>query len=125
MDARKIIREFYQQFEKMDPEALFPLFAPNARVESPTLGKKEAQAFYRELFSKSRRFKVIIHDIFINPDNPQRAAAFVKFGWETKQGDAMTFEGVIIFEMNPEGKILLVQIIYDAQLAREALRKVG
>jgi len=125
MDARKVIRDFYQQFEKMNLEALLPLFAPHAMVESPTLGKKEYQLFYRELFSKTKRIKVVIKDIFVNPDKPQRAAAFVNFNWDTKHGDAMTFEGVVIFEMNPQGKIQLIHIIYDAQLARDALRKVG
>jgi len=125
MDARKVIRDFYHHFEKMDLEALLPLFAPNAMVDSPTLGKKEAQPFYRELFSKSKRFKVVINDIFVNPDKPQRAAAYVNFSWETKQGDAMTFEGVAIFEMNPQGKIQLIHSIYDAQPARDALRKAG
>jgi hypothetical protein len=125
VDAKKIIRDFYQHFEKMDLDALLSLFAPHARIESPTLGKMEAQPFYRELFSKTKRFKVVIKDIFINPDKPQRAAAFVNFGWETKQGDAMNFESVTIFELNPQGKIQMIHIIYDAQPARDALRKVS
>lgn len=98
---------------------------PKQPEESPTLGKKEAPAFYRELFSKAKRFKVVIKDIFVNPDKPQRAAAFASFSWETKHGDAMTFESVTIFEMNQQGKIQMIHIIYDAQLARDALRKAG
>lgn len=126
MDSRKIIRDFYHHFEKMDIEGLIPLFAPHAMIESPTLGKKEPRTFYRELFSKTKRFKINIKDIFVNPDKPHRAAAFLDFGWETKHGgDLMTFDGVVIFEMNPQGKIQHILIIYDAQAAREALRKVG
>lgn len=126
MDARKVIRDFYHYFEKMDIEGLIPLFAPHAMVNSPTLGKKEAPAFYRELFSKAKRFKVVIHDIFVNPDKPNRLAAYTNFSWETKQGEAMTFEGtVVIFELDPQGKIKFIHIIYDAQRARDALRKAG
>ncbi len=125
MDARKIIRDFYQHFEKLDLAAVLALFAPHAMVDSPTLGKMEAPAFYRELFSKSKGFKVILKDIFVNPDKPHRAAVFTNFTWQTKHGDKNTFEGIVIFEMNPQGKIQNVQIIYDAQQAREALRKVG
>jgi hypothetical protein len=75
MDVKKIIQDFYHHFEKIDLNGLLPFFAPHAMVESPTLGKMEAHAFYRELFSKAKRFRVAIKDIFINPDKPQRAAA--------------------------------------------------
>jgi ketosteroid isomerase-like protein len=125
VDARKIIRDFYHQFEKMDLEAILSLFAPHAIAISPTLGKKEIEPFYRELFAKSKRNKVVIKDIFVNPDHPQRAASFSSWGWETKHGEIMTFEVVVIFEMNTHGKIQQIQIIYDAQAARDALRKEG
>ncbi len=125
MDARKVIKDFYHSFQKMDIEALIPLFAPHAMVESPTLGKMEAQSFYRELFSKTKRFKAVLKDFFVNPDNPHRVAAFGDFGWETKHGDNMNFESVVIFDMNQQDKIQMIHIIYDAQLARDALRKAG
>ncbi len=125
MDARKTLQDFYRHFEKKDLEGLLPLLAPHAMVDSPTLGKKEALAFYRELFSKTKAFKVIIKDLFVNPDKPHRVAAFTTFTWETMHGDKNSFETVVIFEMNPQGKIQHIHIIYDAQPAREALRKVG
>lgn len=126
MDARKTIRDFYHHFEKMDLNGLLPLFAPHAKIESPTLGKKEAEPFYRELFSKTKKFKVDIKDIFVNPDKPHRAAVFLSFGWEPKNDNhMMSFQGVVIFEMNPQGKIQSIQIIYDAQAARDAMRKAG
>lgn len=123
MDIRKIIQEFYHDFEKMDLEKILSCFAPHAMVESPTLGKMEAHQFYRELFSKAKRFKASIKDIFINTDKPHRAAAYADFGWETKQGEVMHFESVCIFEINEHGKIKMLHIIYDAQRAREALLK--
>jgi ketosteroid isomerase-like protein len=123
MDSRKIIKDFYHQFEKMDLDGLLSLFAPHAIAISPTLGKKEIEPFYRELFTKTKRNKVVIKDIFVNPDHPQRAAAFTSWGWETKHGEIMTFEVVVIFETNPQGKIQQIQIIYDAEAARVALRK--
>jgi hypothetical protein len=125
MDIRKIIQDFCKHFEKMDLEGLTPMFAQHAIVESPTLGKMEAVPFYRELFSKTKRFKAAIKDIFVNPDKPQRAAAFIDFGWVTKEGDDMGFESVVIFEVNQQGKIQMLHIIYDAQRARDALRKAS
>ncbi|HEY2811224.1 MAG TPA: nuclear transport factor 2 family protein [Rhabdochlamydiaceae bacterium] len=125
MNVKKIIQDFYHHFEKKDLDGLIALFAPHARVESPTLGKMEAQPFYRELFSKTKHFKTTMKDIFINPDNPHRAATFLSASWETKNGDVLAFESVVIFEMNDQGKIQMIHIIYDAQRAREALRKVS
>jgi hypothetical protein len=37
----------------------------------------------------------------------------------------MAFESVVIFELNREGKIQTLHIIYDAQRARESLRKAS
>lgn len=125
MDTKKVIREFFHHFEKMDVEGMLPLTAPHAIAISPTLGKKEIKSHYQELFSKSKRIKIVIKDIFINPDNPLRAAAFFSWGWESKHGVVLTFDIVIIFEMNAHGKIQEIQIIYDAQAAREAFRKEG
>jgi len=125
MDARKVIRGFFDHFMKMDLDGLLSFFAPDALVESPALGKMEVESFYRELFSKTKRFKGEVKDIFVNPDNPQRAAAFGKYNWETKHGDTLIFESVVIFEMNQQNKIQMVNIIYDAQQARDALRKTG
>src|SRR5690348_10941203 len=123
MDVRKIIQEFYHHFEKMDLEKILSCFAPHAMVESPTLGKMEAHLFYRELFSKAKRFKATLKDIFVNPDKPHRTAAYADFGWETKEGHMMYFESVCIFEINEHGKIKMLHIIYDAERARMALRK--
>lgn len=125
MDMRKTIRDFYHHFEEMDIDGILSLCAPHTMVESPTLGKKEVKPFYQELFSKTKRIKTVLKDIFVNPDKPQRAAAFASFNWETKHGDNMNFESVVIFEMNQQGKIQMLHIIYDAQQARDALRKAG
>jgi hypothetical protein len=125
MDARKVIRGFYDHFMKMDLDGLLSFFAPHAQVESPALGKMEVKSFYQELFSKTKRFTGELKDIFVNPDNPRRAAAFGKYSWETKHGGTLTFESVVIFEMNQQDKIQMVHIIYDAQQARDALRKTG
>lgn len=125
MDVTKIVKDFYAKFEKMDLEGVLPLFAPNAMISSPTMGKKTPPVFYKELFSRTTRIRVVIKDILLSPENPNRAAAWTNFGWELKQGDNMTFEGIVIFEINAQGKIESLIVIYDAQLAREALRKAG
>jgi len=125
MDSRKVVRDFYHVFEKLDLKGLLPFFAPHAMVSSPTLGKKEAAPFYRELFSKTKRFKVMIKELFVNPDNPHRIAAFVNFTWETKESEVMVFEGVVIYEITPQGLIQNIEIIYDAQRARDAWKKAG
>jgi hypothetical protein len=119
----KTIRDFYNHFEKMDLDGIVTFFTSHATVESPTLGKMEARPFYRELFSKTKHLKTHIKDIFINPDNPHRAAVLGSLSWETKQGDTTHLESVVIFEFNPQGKIEMARIIYDAHKAREAFRK--
>lgn len=125
MDRRKVIRDFYHHFEKMNLEGVLALFDPRAMVHSPTLGKKDAPKFYREMFSKSKQIKVVINDIFINPDQPHRLAAFTNLRWKMKDGEDVNAEVIVIFEINAEGKIQMVHIIYDAQAARDALRKAG
>lgn len=120
MDARQMIRDFYREFEKQNLKGVLSYFAPHAMIHSPTLGKKEAQIFYQELFSKTKNSNVVIKDLFVNPDNPRRVAAYVSFTF-ARNGFSHSFDGVSIFEMNSHEKIQQVEIIYDAQKAREAL----
>lgn len=120
MDHRKTVREFYHAFEQMDFESVMSHFAPNGKVHSPTLGNMEAGPFYKELFSKTTHIKITIKDLLLSAEN-SRVAAFVDCSWKTKSGDSLMFEGVVIFDLNSQGKIQLVRIIYDAQRARDAL----
>ena len=96
-------------------------------VHSPTLGKKEASVFYPELFSKTNQIKLVIKDLFVNPDNPHRLAAYVNFAmtWKGEEGRSAIFEGVAIFDLNAQGKIQLVEVIYDAERAREEMAKIA
>ena len=122
MDSRKVVRDFYREFEKQNLQGVLSHFAPHAMVHSPTLGKKDAQSFYKELFSQIKPTKVVIKDLFINPEKPHRVAAYVSFTF-AKNDFSHTFDGVVIFELNSHEKIQLVEIIYDAQKAREIWTK--
>lgn len=121
MDAKKVIQEFYREFESMNLKGVVAFFAPHAMVHSPVLGKKDPQAFYAELFSLTKAIKINLKDIFVNPDKPHRAAAYLTFTMETKKRESMSFDGVVIFELNAQGKIQSVEIIYDAERARKAM----
>lgn len=124
MDSRKIIRDFYHAFEKLDLEGILPLFALEAKIHSPTMGTMDPEPFYRDLFHKTKRIKVVLKDIFVNPDKSFRAAAYINMTWEIKVGSPVVFEGVMIFEMTPQHKIRQIDIIYDAARAREVLAKL-
>jgi hypothetical protein len=127
MDYRKVAREFYREFEKMNLKGVLSFFAPHAMVHSPTLGKKEASVFYAELFSKTIQIKVVIKDLFVNPDNPHRLAAYVNFEmtWKGEAKRSGMYEGVAIFDLNAQGKIQHVEVIYDAERAREEMAKIA
>ena len=95
MDYRKVIRDFYREFEKMNLKWVLSFFAPHAMVHSPTLG------IYPELFSKTNQIKLVIKDLFVNTDNPHRLAAYVNFAmnWKGEEGRSARFEGVAIFDL--------------------------
>lgn len=127
MDYRKVVRDFYREFEKMNLKGVLSFFAPHGMVHSPTLGKKEASVFYPELFSKIHQIKLVMKDLFVNPDNPHRLAAYahIAMTWKGEEAGAAIFEGIAIFDLNAQGKIQLVEVIYDAERAREGMAKIA
>jgi hypothetical protein len=120
MDFRKVVRDYSREFENMNTKGLLAFFAPHAKIHSPVFGHKDPSAFYAEAFSRTKSIKVDIKDIYVNPDRPHHLAAHLTFKWELKTAPAMDFEGVVLYDLSPQGKIQRIDIIYDAERARHA-----
>lgn len=103
-------------------DSLVSLFEPNGVVFSPIYGNKSVLDFFNGLASDTNNSKLKFKGFFEEP-NSNRFALFFNYGWEMANGNASNFDVVDIFELNKEGKIRTLQIIYNAGQSAALLNK--
>jgi len=103
--------------QKADYEQLMQLFASDAVVLSPLYGKRPAAAFYKDLFADTQQSELTYLTTFTDPTERKIAVNFL-YRWTLADGAVTTFDCVDIFELDENGKIKLLKIIYDTAKTR-------
>lgn len=121
MKKEKIINEYFHGLEAASYEKVIRLFAKDAIVYSPLYGKIEAQKFYKDLFADTNDSKITLKNVFINPQNPNVAAAHFFYDWTLKDGSKAPFECVDVFTFDDKSDLIkTLTIIYDTAKTRKA-----
>jgi len=124
MSKESVVRAYFQGLERGNYDDVIKLFAPRAIVYSPLYGKIEATQFYKEIFSDTRRSQIVLKNTFVNPMNPDVAAAHFVYAWTLKDGMDVRFECVDVFTFAPGSDLIIsLTIIYDTYHTRKEFMK--
>lgn len=111
-------QQYFQSLQAGDVEAICQLFAADGMVDSPLYGQKHHRDFYTELMEDSGTSTIEMKRIFSDPESGDLAIWF-RYDWGLDNGERVVFEGVDVFELNDQGKIKKLTIIYDTVNSRE------
>jgi len=122
---QEIIKAYFHGLEASSYNAIIQLFAPEAIIHSPLYGQTAAFKFYKELFSDTESSKIVLKNIFINPEDANTASAHFVYSWTLKDGALVHFDCVDIFEFAPNSdKIQSLTIIYDTYNTRKEFKRL-
>ena len=112
-----LAEDYLTALESGDPSRVLELFADDAVVHSPLYGDLPAQHFYPRLFADTRELKLKLRTVF----HADRSIAFwFDFDWTLSNGTPAPFRVVDIAELDDEGRIRELHIIYDTAVLRDA-----
>ncbi|MFC7614028.1 nuclear transport factor 2 family protein [Actinokineospora soli] len=105
-----------------DLEGVLALFADDGYVHSPLYGPRPARDFYTELFVDSHSSALTLlgtmHGSTVD-GNPLLSIWFY-FDWTLADGTSAPFDVVDVLELDDEGKIKKLYIVYDTVDVRPA-----
>ena len=116
--VKEICESYISALETGNQSSILSLFSEKAVVESPIYGTMDAISFYRELGEDTSQSRLKIQGIFEEKES-KRAALYFTYHWTMSSGNEVTFDVVDILEIDEEGKIKKLIIIYDAEVARK------
>jgi len=116
-------QQYFQNLQAGNIDAICRLFAKNGVVDSPLYGIKHHREFYEGLMNDSGESTIEMKRIFVDKEKNDLAIWF-RYDWGLDNGERVVFEGVDVFELNKEGKIEKLTIIYDTILTRPLIEKL-
>ena len=117
MNKNQVATSYLQFLENGEIDKVIELFDENGIVESPIYGVKKASVFYRELQNDTSKSELELKGIFEQNDSNTIALYFL-YKWTLKNNKIVEFDVVDIIDINPEGKITKLKIIYDTVISR-------
>ncbi|AJC68466.1 MULTISPECIES: nuclear transport factor 2 family protein [Dickeya] len=122
MTPDQIAKTYLDSLEKSDLHAILDLYTPDGVVFSPLYGPRKAVDFYTALFKDTGRAKINLKGVTkgAQVDGRPLITIWFKFKWTLPSGEPAHFECVDVLEMNSEGLIEKLHIIYDTVTARPA-----
>lgn len=111
-------KTYLRELERGDVAAVCALFAPDARVYSPFLGWMQPAPFFEKVIASSGQSTITPIDFCTSTEGQPRLTAYFVYDWVLKDGSAVRFECVDVFEFGADGLIDKMIIIYDTHPIR-------
>ena len=115
------IRRYLDTLERGDVAAICALFEPDARIFSPFLGWVTPAPFFAKVAAASGQSKITPIDICVSATGARRATGYFIYDWGLKDGSAVRFECVDVFEFDEDGLIEKMVIVYDTHPIRSTV----
>ncbi|MGF6781463.1 nuclear transport factor 2 family protein [Paraburkholderia sp. GAS334] len=115
------VRAYLKALERGDVAAICALFAPDAQIFSPFLGWMQAAPFFAKVSEASGESKITPIDICVSTTGARRATGYFIYNWVLKDGSAVRFECVDVFEFDANGLVERMKIVYDTYPIRSAV----
>nr|WP_218884261.1 nuclear transport factor 2 family protein [Burkholderia guangdongensis] len=115
------VRSYLKALERGDVAAICALFTPDARIFSPFLGWMQAAPFFAKVNEASGESTITPIDICVSTTGSRRATGYFIYDWVLKDGSAVRFECVDVFEFDANGLIERMKIVYDTYPIRSTV----
>lgn len=115
------VRTYLKELERGDVAAICALFAPNAQIFSPFLGWVQAAPFFAKVSEASGESTIRPIDICVSTTGARRATGYFIYDWVLKDGSAVSFECVDVFEFDAGGLVERMIIVYDTYPIRSTV----
>ncbi|MEJ8797406.1 nuclear transport factor 2 family protein [Trinickia caryophylli] len=112
------VRTYLAELERGNPASICALFAPDARIHSPFLGWMQPAPFFEKVAAASGQSTITPIDICVSTTGARRATGYFVYDWGLKDGSAVRFECVDVFEFDESGLIERMIIVYDTHPIR-------
>ena len=116
-----LVDEYLQALEAADAGRVLALFAPDGEVHSPLYGVMEASHFYPALFADTAESRLRLKRVL--RDGEDAIAFWFDFDWVLANGEAAPFTVVDIAELDDDGLIKRLHIVYDTAPLRAAFER--
>lgn len=113
----KRVERYFELMTAGDIRGIVALFAPDAHIMSPFLGRVPASEFFPKLGGASTASLLTVHDILLGRNGDTAAARF-RYDWTLADGSDLTFEGVDYFTFASDGAFQSMLIYYDTHPLR-------
>lgn len=112
-----LVTTYLNSLATADAAKIISLFAPDGQVHSPLYGLMKATEFYPMLFDDTNESVLHLRKIL---KGDQTIAFWFDFDWTLADGTPAPFTCVDVVELDSEGQITDLHIVYDTSTLREA-----
>ncbi len=114
-----LVEAYLDALSSADAERAIGLFAPGGIVESPLYGQQAAADFYPMLFADTSASVLTLRKTLVSADGTTVAFWF-DFDWVLANGTPAPFTVVDVAELDEDGLIQRLHIVYDTHLIRDS-----
>ncbi|OUE23812.1 SnoaL-like domain protein [Clavibacter michiganensis] len=109
-----LVARYLAALEHADVPAALALFSPDGVVHSPLYGILPAARFYPALFADTGASRLRLRRVMRADDEGTPTIAFwFDFDWVLANGERAPFSVVDVAELDAEGRIMRLHIVYD------------
>ena len=117
-----LVERYLDALERADVPGALALFSPDGVVHSPLYGILPAARFYPALFADTGAARLRLRRVMRADDDAgtPTVAFWFDFDWVLASGEPAPFSVVDVAELDPEGRIARLHIVYDTAPLRAA-----
>lgn len=116
-----LVTEYLDALAAADVDRLLRLFSDDGQVESPLYGTRTARDFYPALFADTRESRLTLKATMTGELDGRRLLSFwFDFDWILANGEPAPFSVVDVAELDDDGRITRLHIVYDTAPIRAA-----
>lgn len=125
MDVDRLVTEYLAALGDGDAEGVLALFTEAGVVESPLYGTKPACEFYPALFADTADSTLTLKGTMSGQREGRPLVSFwFDFDWVLSDGTLAPFSVVDVAELDDEGRIERLHIVYDTAVLRESFNRL-
>jgi hypothetical protein len=120
----QLVSRYLDALARADLDGVLALFAEGAVVHSPLYGHRPARAFYEELFADTARSELTLRSVMRGERDGRPVVSFwFDFDWTLADGTPAPFTVVDVAELDAEGLVTDLHIVYDTAPIRAAFER--
>ncbi|MEG9227251.1 nuclear transport factor 2 family protein [Aeromicrobium sp. Sec7.5] len=124
MTVDQLVGRYLDALRAADADEVVSLFAADGMVDSPLYGTMPAAEFYPALFADTAQSVLTLRATMLGGTDELPVISFwFDFDWTLANGDPAPFTVVDVAELDAEGRISTLHIVYDTAPIREAFAR--